>query len=97
MKPRILTDDQVREKFSDIPQDGLFEMADKRSEEPQNKVAKPKVVGHTECPECGKEKVGVIRVLDDEFRPHLVLKAHDRVTRSGHRFPCKGTGTEVDR
>jgi hypothetical protein len=88
--------EKIRRRHDDIPQDGLFEIADKRSEEPQNKVAKPKVVGHQKCPVCGHEKVAVIRVLDDEFRPHRVLKAHDRVTQRGHRFPCKGTGTEID-
>jgi hypothetical protein len=87
--------EKIRRRHDDIPQDALFEMDEKRSEEPQNKVAKPKVVGRKKCPVCNNEKVGVIRVLDDQFHPHFVLNKHDRVTRGSHRWLCGGTGLEV--
>lgn len=88
--------ERIRRRHADIPQDGLFEAPQAaQSEEPQKKVAKPKIVLRVTCPICHHEKVGVIRVLDDAFRPHFVITAHDRVTLRGHRFPCAGTGTEI--
>jgi len=94
-KPKLLTEEQIREKFSEIPQDGLFDMAEKRSSEPQKKTAKPKAIDHQKCPICGHEKVRIIRVLGDDFRPHLLFDVHFRTTMSGHKFPCQGTGREA--
>lgn len=96
----VVTDpitERIRRRHDDIPQDGLFEAPElAHAPEPQKKVAKPKVVMRVTCPVCDAKKVGVIRVLDDSFRPHYVINPHDRVTLRGHRFPCAGSGSEIE-
>ena len=85
---------KIRSRHSDIPQDPLFDINDKRSEEPTKKAATPKIVARVKCPVCHQEKIGVIRALDDTFRTHYILREHYRITMSGHRFVCAGSGSE---
>lgn len=88
---------EIRKRHSDIPQDGLFEMAesDQQSAEPTKRTAKPKTVGTKACPQCMNGKVGIIKVWNDTHYIY-VLRDHDRVLRKGHRFRCPGSGLEVD-
>ncbi|HTF53660.1 MAG TPA: hypothetical protein VK735_39960 [Pseudonocardia sp.] len=88
---------RIRKKFEDLEQDGLFEIEQtaKQSGELNRKAAKPKTIRSEKCDLCNKEKVGVIRVLDDEHRPHFILKDHEvKFGRANYR-KCKGSGVEV--
>jgi len=86
---------RIRARHNDIPQDPLFDIDNKVTAEPTKRAPAAKAVRQQQCPECKREKVGVIRVTDEVFQPHFVLRDHTKRTYGGHTFKCPGSGMEM--
>jgi hypothetical protein len=86
---RNAVDNRIAKRHSDIPQDGMFDVAPEQHGGRQ-RTARIKNIARDTCPTCGQDEVGQVRDGSG-----LAWREHYRATIGGARVRCSGSGTEV--